>query len=338
MKQRVVYIDVFRGSVMLIVVYSHLLIFSVGYKETSNLTNFFRDFYLMSFFFISGFVGNKIVNWNGEYTISYIGKKIKSLLIPSLFSLGLFCYMLDYNYLEALTNESKIGYWFTIVLFEMFLIYAIFQFLTDKIKKNNIKTLLVIFLALIFYVLHKFCDTTDVLSKTLCLGNLLLYLPSFFLGIICHMNIEKFHQLINNKYLPILIVLVILISLRFKIIPYFVMCILITLLMFMQIKKIVSASKGSLMKQKCISLLQAIGQNTIQIYFLHYYLLFRLPDSIVNYMHGLYYDKCFLIHSSVGFIEFIIIGILSIFISYSCIIIAKFLNSIPYFSRFMFGK
>lgn len=338
MKQRVAYIDVFRGLVMLIVVYSHLLLFSVGYEEKSNLTVFFRDFYLMSFFFISGFVGNKIVNWDFEYAGHFIRKKIISLLIPSLVCLGLFCYMTDNNYLIALNGGSKSGYWFTMVLFEMFLIYAIFQLMTNKIKKNNLKTCLLIILLLISYVLNKFCDISDVLSETLSIGYLLIYLPSFLIGIICRMNMTVFYKLIEYKYLPIFLVLIVIFSLKSKIIPSYITCILSTLLVFMQIRKIVSVSDASIIKRKCIGLFQIIGQNTIQIYFLHYYLLFRLPDFIVNYMHGLYYDKCFLIHSSVGFVEFIILGILSMFISYCCIIIAKILNTVPYLSKFMFGK
>lgn len=50
MKQRLLYIDVLRGIAILIVIYSHILLFCVGYSETSALTNLLRLYFLNGFF------------------------------------------------------------------------------------------------------------------------------------------------------------------------------------------------------------------------------------------------------------------------------------------------
>ena len=55
MKQRLLYIDVLRGIAILIVIYSHILLFCVGYTETSALTNLQRLYYLNGVFFKYGF-------------------------------------------------------------------------------------------------------------------------------------------------------------------------------------------------------------------------------------------------------------------------------------------
>ena len=51
MKQRLLYIDVLRGIAILIVIYSHILLFCVGYSETSALTNLLRLYFLNGFFY-----------------------------------------------------------------------------------------------------------------------------------------------------------------------------------------------------------------------------------------------------------------------------------------------
>lgn len=50
MKERFIYIDIFRGLCMFVVIYSHILLFSIGYPQTSLLTDFLRGFFLNSFF------------------------------------------------------------------------------------------------------------------------------------------------------------------------------------------------------------------------------------------------------------------------------------------------
>ena len=59
MKERLLYIDVLRGIAILTVVYSHILLFCVGYSETSFMTDLLRKYFLNAFFFLSGFMAYK---------------------------------------------------------------------------------------------------------------------------------------------------------------------------------------------------------------------------------------------------------------------------------------
>ena len=59
MKERLLYIDVLRGIAILTVVYSHILLFCVGYSETSFVTDLLRKYFLNGFFFLSGFMAYK---------------------------------------------------------------------------------------------------------------------------------------------------------------------------------------------------------------------------------------------------------------------------------------
>lgn len=241
MKERLVYIDIFRGLCMFVVVYSHILLFSIGYEQTSILTNFLRGFFLNSFFFISGFVGCKSVNWNFKVTKDFLYKKTTTILIPTLVSLGVFILFVNGSYSKALLTDSKSGYWFTFVLFEMFLLYSLFSLLTNKIKSNSIQTGLLLLFALIAYILKKTpIVTTDWANNILCMGGLLYYLPLFLIGIACRRNAILFHKTIENKYIKLLLFLIVLLGLKTHWIPLIIFSISSTLFVYSFIKNLFS--------------------------------------------------------------------------------------------------
>ena len=339
MRQRQVYIDVLRGGVMLLVVYWHIICFSVGIGERSNLTKFFLSFYLMTFFFISGFVGHKSVSQGCQAISRFVIKKASTLLVPAFVSLGVFCFLAGRSYLTALSEGSKSGYWFTMALFEMFAILGGCSCLLAKIGDVRVKSGVLLLLALTVYVLHKFVFAIPVgLSEYLCLGYLTFYFPVFLFGVVCGMNAELFHAVLGCKYVPLALAILTLIGLTVGFIPNYLLRVCSTLLVYFVVWKVVSVQMESGLKKCVVNFLSIVGQNTIQIYFLHYFLIFRVPEPVVEYIAGLYHDKCFLIHSSAGFVEFVLVGVLSLLVSYCCIVMGRLLNTVPGIGRLMFGK
>lgn len=332
MKERFDYIDIFRGICMFTVIYSHILLFCIGYKETSLLTNFLRGFYLNSFFFISGFVSYKIIHWSLSNTRQFLYKKIKTLLIPSFISLGVYCFFTRTNYSNAILETTKSGYWFTFVLFEMFFLYAIYSYITNTIKNKKWQTFLLIFLALASYLLNKLDIMINPQKDLFNIRGLLYYIPLFWIGIACRINIELFHKIIDLKYIKIILFIVVLMGLKTNVVPLIIYSISSTLFVYTIIKDITRNKPYGKVKKYASNILKAIGQNTLQIYFLHYFLLFKYPESIINYMQKLYSDGCL-----VGYTEFIMVGSICILISFTCIYIAKILNYVPYVNTLMFG-
>lgn len=338
MKERFIYIDIFRGLCMFVVIYSHILLFSIGYPQTSLLTDFLRGFFLNSFFFISGFLSYKETNWNLSNTKRFIIKKIMTLFIPTLTCLGIFCFFMNGNYINALLGSSKSGYWFTFTLFEMFFIYAIFAFFTNRVKNITWKTILLLFLAIISYLIKKTFIEEGFLFNILSLNQLLYYFPLFLLGIICKVNVLLFPKIIKYKIIKILLLIIVCLELKTHCIPLIIYNISATLLVYYIIKdSITTNSSTSIIYKYGTKLFQRIGQNTLPIYFLHYFILFKYPNAITQYMQSLYSDFCFASHSCAGFIELIIIGTTSILIALTCIYITKILNYIPYINILMFG-
>lgn len=90
MKQRLVYIDVIRGLCIFVVVYTHVVGFGMhnAYPKTS-IHEFLTSFFLIMFYFISGMMSYKEGMLSDVSSLwKYIGKKIRTLLIPSIIVMG----------------------------------------------------------------------------------------------------------------------------------------------------------------------------------------------------------------------------------------------------------
>lgn len=135
-RERVGYIDAMRGFMMLLVVYSHILYFGYGSLFLEHRTSFndvFTIIYMPLFFFISGFVSKyKLIN-----LLPYLINKFKTLIIPTVFFLIIYLLLFNCTFIPIIMSESKGGYWFTITLFEFFVIYAIGNFFSQKLTVNE---------------------------------------------------------------------------------------------------------------------------------------------------------------------------------------------------------
>lgn len=79
--------------------------------------------------------------------------------------------------------------------------------------------------------------------------------------------------------------------------------------------------------------LEIIGSNTLEIYFLHYFLLFPIPASVGNFLKMLSSSE-----KSLSFPEFLIVGTVVVVICVTCIFLSRLLKTIPCISLLAFGK
>lgn len=338
MNNRLLHIDIYRAICIIVVIYSHLLLFSIGYKEESFITIFIRTFFLNAFFFISGYVfyKDKIIYLNQFYIEIY--KKTKSILFPSFISLWIFTYINGSDFIKSLFSSSKGGYWFTFVLFEMFVIFLCINLVINRIKSKIVRLVIIVAVTFILYYFNKANIFSGIYIDLFSLGGLMYYIPVFGLGIICKLYDDIFNKILNNKnVLFISSIIIFFIFNNIDIIPLIIRNIVTTLFVLQLIFHIVNSIDLSKYKV-LISNLSIIGTNTLQIYFLHYYFLFRLPEPLISYMHSLHSDHCFVSTSCASLVEFIVIGTLSTAISFLCIYIAKIINLIPFANMFLFGK
>ena len=346
MKQRLLYIDVLRGIAILIVIYSHILLFCVGYSETSALTNLLRLYFLNGFFFISGFMAYKTFTPSLLEMIKNIWKKITTLLIPTLITGGLYCAYVHGNPCSFLADPAKGGYWFTIALFIMMIIYTIEDFLIKKLKNRYLQSAIILFVAGLIYSWHKTDMTSTAWTNYLSLGGTSYYFPMFTIGVLCKKHIELFHKYLDIPLVKTSIFLIAMFGTLIGYIPLLITSIAVVLSAYFIVKDILNNHleinefqrlPPPKFKHLIFNNLRIFGQNTIEIYFLHYFLLFKMPQNVITFTHSMYKGDTIANHCS-GIVEFGIYGSISIVIAFICIGIHKVLTHVPYLNKFMFGR
>ena len=173
-KKRLEYLDAMRGLAILLVVAGHLMIrFGIsGYENV--LWTIIISVHLPVFFFISGYLGGKSLN------LKSLGDKCAQLIFPGFLFFVLFSFSRGGNPMSFLKWGFQ-EYWFTFVLFEMFLIY----FICDKVFRRY-KYVLMVGLSLVGVAYLSIPSLRGGRIDTiLCLENLAKYFQFFTLGMLC---------------------------------------------------------------------------------------------------------------------------------------------------------
>ncbi len=83
--------------------------------------------------------------------------------------------------------------------------------------------------------------------------------------------------------------------------------------------------------------LRMIGRNTLDIYFLHYFFLFKV-SGIDECLVALANDYCFRGHSCVSLIEMAILCPIAVGIAFVCILVKKIVEPFPIVKQLCFGS
>ena len=188
-KKRWEYLDAMRGLAILLVVVGHLMIrFGIsGYGNV--LWTIIISVHLPIFFFISGYLGSKSLNFE------QLGGKCSQLILPGFLFFVLYFLSFGGNPMSFLKYGFQ-EYWFTFVLFEMFLIY----FICDKVFRRY-KYVLMIGLSLVGVAYLSMPSLRGArIDTVLCLENLAKYFQFFTLGMLCKEYSGKLLQWLQKDW------------------------------------------------------------------------------------------------------------------------------------------
>jgi len=347
MAQRIEYIDAMRGFTMILVVLSHIIIFSFG-NEGSGYSSSFNSFFILFrmplFFFISGFLFYKdsYSQSCNEY-IPIIKKKFMIQIVSTLIFMVLYSYLFDYNFWidGFFYNSYKLGYWFTIVLFEYFIIFLILSYFDVFIGKRiftNTYSLIIFALFLRILSSYKFLEYVgfnEEIANFFSI-NQLKYFIFFSLGTIVKRYFDEFIRIIQNKYISSIILssffllsLVFIKENRFNsLITEQIGIVFIGILGILAIFSVFYVYKNQFQNNTFVGKsLQFIGKRTLDIYLLHYFFIPRNLQSISTQLNL----------TSNPSIEFLVAIILSVYIIMLCLIISSIIRTSPILAHLMFG-
>ena len=340
--KRIEYIDALRGFAMILVVYFHISAYGFGSYET-GYNDIIERFRMPIFFFISGWLfykANRI--WKWETIVDLLKKKFMQLIIPTAIFMILYLIIFGYWDFSFLGSDKK-GYWFTFVLFEFIAIFVTAEALLNKkhTNKGEIRVMICILLLSIsaFYYAKYYTRYSEELGNWKTILGLFSFVKIrhiifFWFGTIVRKHFDRFIRITNNQYvLAILIGLfismiafpVIFSTKRLEYITYLTAGILGIVICFSFFRANDSYLSNSTWYGKT---LRYIGQRTLEIYLIHYFVLPYHIEELGKRLH---------VYDNSG-ICLIVSLILSAYVIIICLLISWSLRLSPIICKYLFGR
>ena len=145
MKQRLDYIDEMKGLAILLVVLGHLFMPHTQEGQLHSCATIIYSFHMSFFFFLSGYINEKVNGIEKNGSFNFIKKKFRSLIIPFLFwsfITPIFLYnrvpVTRNDFIEPLCIFPNKHYWFLPVLFFFMILYPVKHIFEKKGLKYNL--------------------------------------------------------------------------------------------------------------------------------------------------------------------------------------------------------
>lgn len=352
-KPRLEWLDALRGFTMIMVVANHVA--TMGFEQTwrdSSSLKFLLLFRMPLFFFVSGFLAYKATQqWDLKQLGALIGKKLRVQIIPTVFFFCVGAAMLFPDFwqhcVHAFHSPMKGGYWFTLVLLYMFIVYYLFAYLESKLKwRSWVPITLLFIVSLLAYetcYLPRYFSWAQGYRGEPCqfmfdtsFIELFRYFPFFLYGNIVHRYWPRAQRLMDSQWFyPVVIFIAILSTLdaikwhtlrmTWAVVPLTLARFSLLTIVFMYFRHY----QQYFTKLSPIGIsLQYIGRRTLDIYLIHYFFMPHLP-TIGQFFHN--YRGNFAIDVTVAvFISLIIVGF--------SIITSNILRVSPFFKKWLFGR
>ena len=357
-KPRLEWLDALRGFTMILVVANHVagMAFVQTRLQSSSLP-FLLLFRMPLFFFISGFLAYKSgLLWSGSQLWQLTSKKLRVQIIPTVVFFLLAMVVLKPNFLtglqEALASPMKGGYWFTLCLLYMFLVYYACCYLGQRLLRRFSWLRSWHLLALAFIVSLAVYETcylprhfvwgfgrrnggSPFLDAT-TLIQLMRYMPFFLFGNIVRRYWEQAQRLFDSRWFyPLLITVVIFaafdclkwhtLRMEWANLPHTLARFGLPLICFLYFRHY----QQYFTKLSVIGVsLQYIGRRTLDIYLLHFLFLPNLPEV------GSFFDQ----HRHNFVIDTTASVLIALVVIAFCIITSNILRVSPLLKKWLFGR
>ena len=357
-KPRLEWLDALRGFTMILVVANHVS--QTGFTEElrfSSSLRFLVMFRMPLFFFISGFLAYKAgLLWDWKTLRSLLSKKIRVQTVPTVVFFLFGALVLSNKFyptvIEWLNSPMKGGYWFTIVLLYMFIVYYLFCFLESRLQRYFPKIPSWLPITLLFIISICCYDTCyqpryftwalgrkggpDEFMDATSFGQLFIYFPFFLYGNIVRRYWDQAQRVMDSKWFYPTIVFIVIFAyldsqkwhylrLAWAIIPLTLARFILLTMVFMYFRHY-----QQYFTQRTVigASLQYIGRRTLDIYLIHYLFLPNLPTIGIFFNQ---YHHNFAIDTTLSvLIALIVIGF--------SIITSNILRVSPFFKKWLFGR
>ncbi len=325
-----------RGFSMIIVVLGHVLL-SMGIGGYSSfLSSVLLTFRMPLFFFVSGFFSYRLINWwTRSRVFDILKRKVQAQVLYTIIFMSVY-QIVTSGWGGVNFYNGFGGYWFTIVLFQMYLIYLSLSLISRIIHRDIVIPCLLIISTLGIVTLAVY-DRSSWIWNFLCLENLAKYMQFFSAGIIFSKYRERlFRVLGNNLFITIMVIGWIVCMLLWYNVDFqnarpllysFIHDIAVRYFALMTVVVMFFSSRDTFVKNTQYSrVLQFIGQRTLDIYMIHYFLI---PE--LSFMSG------WMQNGNMIVLQMVTGLIISLVIIAICLLISSILRKSKYLESLLFG-
>ena len=357
-KPRLEWLDALRGFTMILVVAYHVAL--IGFSEQHSLSSSMRFLVLFRmplFFFVSGFLAYKAsLTWDVATLRQLLAKKIRVQTVPTMvfffFAVAILGGKFVPTTLRWLSEPTKSGYWFTIALLYMFIIYYLFCFAEAHLKRLLPKMPSWLPITVLFVVSLVFYDTCyqpqhfswaqgykgapNEFMNYSSLGQVFMYFPYFIFGNVVRRYWDQAQHIMDTRwFFPVLVAVATYawldsqkwhwLRMAWAVIPLTVARFTLLTIVFMYFRHY-----QQYFTQRTVigASMQYIGRRTLDIYLIHYFFMPNLP-TIGTYFNE--YRHNFAIDTTLSVLIALIV------IAFS-IIASNILRISPFFRKWLFGR
>lgn len=322
---------------MYLVVYAHIWGYGYHADGSHSFKCIMGNFFLVLFFFVSGFVAYKEdLQWTVKTIGKMLQKKFMQLIIPSVVFCFLFC-IYDHHSYNPLWHVSTSWYWFTVQLFLFFLFYYLTMLMSRRMNslKQDFCLIILAFLLYIVSFSHVYIERTALgatLFSYLGMENWRMYI-FFCVGALMrkHMDVAKRWIETPKIMAAFIIVFFLMVFFADKIdfslwkpigrIVYGAVSIMVIFAFFYKYQHSFSNER------RLGRVMQYVGKRTLDIYMIHYFLLpFRLD------MMGKWFTD-----NPNPTIEFFVTTVIACMVIVLSIVIGNIIRLSPTLSHYLLG-
>ena len=312
------------------VIEGHVRLFGFGIETYDTLSGLMLyTFNMPIFFFVSGFLAYKDKQENGRELLGNIWKKFLFLVIPAVVVKFLRDLLHQQNPLHVLLDGFG-GYWFTITLFECFLLYYLLTMLMKNVKW---RMAVLAFLALVgIGLLSAFGGKFG--PAVIDMNRLTKYFQYFVLGVLAMCHRSLFEAAMRNEWLKVIAIVsffVLLFVVNNPMWPSLVFHVLRDLVLrylgtFIVVSWFVCHAELFDKGTRINKLILKIGQCSLAIYLLQY---FFIPNfiSLSNWVNGI--DEVTVHVVSLGY---------TVIITGMCMCFMSLLGNSRYVKKYVLGQ
>lgn len=281
-QQRIEFFDCMRGTTMILVVFSHFILYGLHASSREYFNDFFIHFRMPLFFFISGFFA--YCHLDATRFKQKLRKRLFGQFTPTIVAFILFGLWEQCDMMAKLASVNKHGLWFTLVVFEIFVILSVINYMMDRrMRSVNYKIsiyAIISSIALIGIWCCKNILAIQDISNALSLPHVCAYLPFFCLGMVANIKQDRFFELLCSPKIIIGCGIAFFVTHFMSIIPYIyhrqvcgIFAIPVLCALFLHFEPKIFNS-GTYVGRG----LTYVGQHTLAVYFLHYF-FFRFVNE-----------------------------------------------------------